>query len=270
MRRRVGLALCATLIAGSSQACSIPAHQSTQMPDTVVLEEFDGDFSPIWGAWYDGPTQVYDHGILGDATEATNLVAYSDQSLNSCNVIGVSLDASHVFEDVAPRLVDLDGDGRAEIITVRTHLQLGAQIAIYGDAMDHETLTLIATTPYIGRTHRWLAPIGAADLDGDGMIEIAYIDRPHLAKTLMVWRFVPDGSGGGMLEQVASLDGLTNHRIGEPTISGGIRDCGAGPEMITADANWSHLHATRLSGGQLSSEDIGRYSANAMTAALRC
>ena len=40
-----------------------------------------------------------------------------------------------------------------------------------------------------------LAPLGAADLDGDGKIELAYIDRPHLAKILRIWRF-DDGARG--------------------------------------------------------------------------
>jgi hypothetical protein len=47
---------------------------------------------------------------------------------------------------------------------------------------------LLAATPHIGSANRWLAPIGAADLDGDGRVEIAYVDRPHLARTLRIWR----------------------------------------------------------------------------------
>jgi hypothetical protein len=77
----------------------------------------------------------------------------------------------------------------------------------------------------IGQRNRWLAPIGAADLDGDGRVEIAYVDRPHLARTLRVWRSRP----GGTLTEIATATGLTNHRIGEAFITGGIRDARRGP-----------------------------------------
>jgi len=59
--------------------------------------------------------------------------------------------------------------------------------------------------------------VGAADLDGDGFVEVAFIDRPHLAKVLRVWRYVD-----GDFAEVAVMDGVTNHRIGEPDIAGGI------------------------------------------------
>jgi hypothetical protein len=52
-------------------------------------------------------------------------------------------------------------------------------------------------------------------LNGDGIIEIAYIDRPHLAKELRVWSFV-----NGDLRPLPRASGLTNHRIGEDFISG--------------------------------------------------
>ena len=110
----------------------------------------------------------------------------------------------------------------------------------------------MAATPYIGQRFRWLAPVGIADLDGDGRVEVAYVDRPHLAKILRVWRWE-----GGALREVAAASGVTNHRIGEPTISGGIRDCGEGPEMIVASADWSRVMAVTLHGGALSARDLG-------------
>ena len=79
-------------------------------------------------------------------------------------------------------------------------------------------LRLVAATPNIGQRNRWLAPVAAADLDGDGATEIAYVDRPHLARRLRIWRFE-----GGSLTEIAALPGLTNHRIGEAFITGGLR-----------------------------------------------
>ncbi len=195
----------------------------------------------ILSAEYAAPTDRYAHGVLGDAVEWGALEITTDAGLRV-----FTLPQDRVFEDVAPRLADLDGDGTAELIVVETLAPEGAQLAVYDETGK------IAATPHIGRTNRWLAPIGAADLDGDGAIEVAYIDRPHLAKTLRVWRFVD-----GALTPVADLPGLTNHRIGERDIGGGIRDCGEGPEMITANADWSQIMSTVFADGVLKTRPIG-------------
>lgn len=209
----------------------------------------------IVSAEYADPTDRYAHGILGDAIEWGALRLTTDVGPRT-----FQLPIDRVFEDTAPRLADLDGDGRPEVIVVETRASQGAQLAIYDETGK------IASTPHIGRTNRWLAPIGAADLDGDGTMEVAYIDRPHLAKTLRVWRFVD-----GALIPVADLPGLTNHRIGETDIGGGIRDCGQGPEMITANANWSRVMATTLKDGQLRARDIGAHvDRSSFAAALAC
>ncbi len=104
----------------------------------------------------------------------------------------------------------------------------------------------MTATPFIGQRFRWLAPVGVADLDGDGSVELAYVDRPHLAKVLRVWRF-----RDGALREVAAAEGYTNHRIGERDIAGGIRDCGDGPEMVIADATWQDVVTLRLADGDL-------------------
>jgi hypothetical protein len=172
----------------------------------------------------------------------------------------ITLPETHVFEDWAPRLVDVTGDGAPEIIVVETDMRAGAALAVYGPRGK------IAETPHIGRVNRWLAPIGATDLDGDGAIELAYIDRPHLAKTLTVWRFAD-----GALSPVAQLPGLTNHRIGETDTGSGIRDCGQGPEILTASADWTRVMATTLRDGVLRSRDIGAHvDRDSFTTALRC
>ncbi|MEO1249260.1 MAG: VCBS repeat-containing protein, partial [Pseudomonadota bacterium] len=103
--------------------------------------------------------------------------------------------------------------------------------------------------------HRWLAPVAAADLDGDGAVEIAYIDRPHLAKTLRVWRYLPQG-----LEHVADLQGLTNHKFGWEFIAGGLRDCGGPPELILASADWQRIMAVRLHNEELATDAIGPFT----------
>ena len=195
-------------------------------------------------ATYEDPTTRYAHGVLGDAIEhgTLALVTASGKRLR------IVLPEDRVFEDTEPRLFDVDLDGEREVIVVEAQSALGARLSIYDDT------GLVAATPHIGRSNRWLAPIGAADLDGDGAIEIAYVDRPHLAKTARVWRFED-----GALVEVGQFPGVTNHRIGERDIAGGIRDCGEGPEMIVADASWNRLLALTFDGEAVSATDIGRH-----------
>ena len=195
----------------------------------------------IVSASYAEPTPRYQHGVFGE-TEEWGALAFG---LSDDQRMILRLPETRVFEDIAPRLADVDGDGAPEMIVVETDLSLGARLAIYDEA------GFVAATSFIGQTHRWLAPIGVADLDGDGLIEIAYIDSPHLARLLRVWRFQD-----GTLVEVAQVEGLTNHRLGDPAIGGGLRDCGAGPEMITANARWSRLVASRLVGGRIESRFV--------------
>ncbi len=195
-------------------------------------------------AQFEDPTRRYGHAVLGDDIEYGTLrLKVSGRGADDTYIV---LPEDHVFEDIAPRLVDLDGDGTSEVMVVETDVALGAQLAVYSTSGEK-----IAQTPHIGRRHRWLAPIGAADLDGDGFVEVAYVDRPHLAKTLRVWRY-----RDGALHEVAALRGVTNHRIGQDFITSGIRDCGDGPELVTADAGWDWVVATRLQDDTLHSHQI--------------
>ena len=223
----------------------------------------------ITAARFSIPTSRYAHGILGDAEEWGQLEidvsrvsagSVSDRSVLRDTTYLFRLPVDHVFEDVAPRLLDVTGDGRPEVIVVETDVHQGAALAIY------DSTGKLAETPHIGQRNRWLAPIGAADLDSDGHIEIAYIDRPHLVKTLRIWRYQDR-----KLAQVANLPGLTNHRIGERDIAGRIRTCDGPPEMIVATADWTRLVAVQYQNGQIKTRDIGAHKGRASFAqALNC
>lgn len=208
----------------------------------------------ITAASYDAPTTRYGHAVLGDAVEYGALVMRRADGSSARAVLPENL----VFEDTAPRLWDVTGDGSPEVVVVEADQRRGARLAVWN--ADGR----LATTPFIGTRFRWLAPVAAADLDGDGAIEIAYVDRPHLAKTLRVWRF----SDGG-LREVASMPGVSNHRIGWDYIESGLRDCGNGPELILATGDWRQVLAIRFDGA-LTSRPLSPYSANAVRQALAC
>jgi hypothetical protein len=213
----------------------------------------------IVSARFIGETGHYRHGVLGDEIEYFGLrIALSDGRRVT---VGFA-DGRRIFEDVAPRLWDVTGDGAPEVVVVETSPPVGAQLSVYG--LREGAIAKLAATPHIGQANRWLAPLGAADLDGDGAVEIAYVDRPHLAKVLRIWRYRPNG-----LREVAALGGFTNHRIGWDFIEGGIRDCGQGPEMVLASGDWSRVMAVTFA-QTLRARPLAPYSPEGVAAALAC
>ncbi|MEM1315206.1 MAG: VCBS repeat-containing protein [Pseudomonadota bacterium] len=185
-------------------------------------------------ACLEGPVDRYGHAVLG---------ATPEWSVLSLTVAGArlifELPEAQVYEDVAPRIVDLGGDGTPEVVVVEASRAGGARLAVYG--LDRGALRVVAATPEIGTRNRWLAPAAWTDLNGDGVLDLAYVDRPHLAGVLRAWTFAPGG-----LTEIAAERGFSNHRVGDAFILSGVRDCGEGPEVVLPDFGWSELRAARL------------------------
>lgn len=212
----------------------------------------------VTSARYDDPTTRYAHGVLGDAIEHGALVVETTAGRR----LKFVLPTSRVFEDTEPRVVDVDGDGDNEVIVVESDGRRGARLAIYDET------GLIASNDYIGQSNRWLAPAGlaAADLDGDGRVELAFVDRPHLAKTLRIYEY---HKGELLLE--SSFMAVTNHRIGERDIAGGIRTCDGVPEVIVADAAWREVLAIRWNGKAFDVTRLGPHRGrSSFAAAMSC
>lgn len=212
----------------------------------------------VVSARYDDPTTRYPHGILGDAIEHGALVMETEKGRR----LRVVLPETRVFEDTAPRLYDVDGDGDREVIVVESDASLGARLSIY------DPDGLVAANDFIGQSNRWLSPagVGAADIDGDGVVELVFVDRPHLAKTLRIYAFHQ-----GKLKLEASFQGVTNHRIGERDIAGGIRTCAGQPEIIVADAAWQSVLAVTWDGTRFDMANLGPHRGRAsFAAAMTC
>jgi len=245
---RLACHICCTLAAISAASASLAAE--------------------IVSASFSQPTTRYPHAVLGDDIEYGGLTL----SMSDGSEVEITVPTTRVFEDLVPRLVDVDGDNDKEIIVVESHQDHGARLSIYDET------GLIDATPFIGQTFRWLAPIGAADLDGDGYIEIAYIDRPHLAKALKIWRFKDQKlqeikfKSSGQTRKVLDGPGLSNHRIGWDYIAGGIKSCNDNHELVVATGDWKSVWTVNLTDkGSLRANEIRPGSSpHVFQAALNC
>jgi hypothetical protein len=153
--------------------------------------------------WLAHPTTRYRHYVLGSSYEAASVVA----RLRDGRTVNLTLPENSVFEDRQPRLADLDGDGRDEIVLVRSYLDRGATLAIVGLVGDR--LEIVAEGPPIGFANAWINPAGIADFDGDGKLDIAYVQMPHVLGRLRVWTL-----RDGKLVEIASLPDVSNHAHG--------------------------------------------------------
>lgn len=189
------------------------------------------------------PTDRYGHHALGPEHEFANLQidvtrkagdAKGLFSGHSTLTYDLRLDPDLVYEDTAPRLSDLDGDGIDEVIVVQSHLRLGSRLLVL--TVKSGKPKFLAATDFVGEPNHWLAPIGVADFDGNGHRDIALIDAPHRLGVLRIFEY-----RDGALHPSFAGGRFTNHHFGSDTIMGGLRDCGAGPEMIVASFDWSDL-----------------------------
>jgi hypothetical protein len=158
-------------------------------------------------AWLAEPTTRYDHGILGDKIEAGSLVIETSDGQQHT----VRLKDDAVFEDLEPRLADLNGDVHDEVVVVKSYLKRGSVLAVIG--LRKGKYEILAETPPLGAPHRWLDPAGIAGFTGGGKIGIALVRQPHVIGELELW-----GWRDGDLHKIATLPDTANHIAGTRAI----------------------------------------------------
>jgi len=170
------------------------------LPDGFVATATAGD---IRKAWYGQPTQRYAHGALGDDIEGGSLVAV----LTDGSEAEFVLPETQVFEDITPRIADLDGDGTNEIVAIRSSRTGGSAVALYG-LKDGELVELGAGSEN-GRPNRWLNIAGIVP-DANGFRTIYAVRTPHIGGRLLSLNY-----GNGRIAERNDIAGdLSNHVFG--------------------------------------------------------
>lgn len=159
-------------------------------------------------AWFAEPTGAYDHGILGDKVEASALVIERTDG----NRFTIKLGQDAVFEDLEPRLADLDGDGKDEIVVVKSYLTRGSALAVVAERKGK--YEIVAETPPLGGPHRWLNPAGIGDFNADSRTDIALVRQPHAVGQLELWSYINGG-----LRKGAEIPDVSNHVIGSRALN---------------------------------------------------
>jgi hypothetical protein len=112
LRPAVRLSL-AIIVAAGALAHAVPAHAQPSGPAPIragVVARSSGD---IVEAVLIGETARYRHFVLGTQYEAAGLRVKTREG----KTLELILPDDAVFEDREPRIADLDGDGRSEIVS---------------------------------------------------------------------------------------------------------------------------------------------------------
>jgi hypothetical protein len=173
----------------------------------LLLATSPGRAEGIVSARYEAPVERYGHFALGRPHEYARVLARTDAG----RTVALELPDDEVFEDLAPRLVRLTEDGPTLLLTIVSERGVGARLVLIG--LQGDALEVAAQSAPIGTPNRWLNPVGVADLDGDGVAEIAAVTTPPIGGVLGVYR--RDGAG---LVELASFAGFSNHAYGSPEL----------------------------------------------------
>ncbi|MDP1564897.1 MAG: VCBS repeat-containing protein [Polaromonas sp.] len=237
--------------------CSAPAIAAPVPPEAArqrlaQSQVARGERDIAW-AWLGSPTRRYPHGALGSPTHAASLHVLARTSGSGLQELVYTLPVRRVFEDRVPRLVDLDGDGRDEIVLVEADAFEGAAMVVFGlragatGATASGTpaalqLTELARGPNAGSAFRWLNPVGVADFDGDGHLDLASVITPHVGGVLTLYHYRPPR----LVPYARAMD-VSNHRMGalEQRLAVIVQPAVHRPTIVLPDMQLSALHALR-------------------------
>jgi len=181
-----------------------PSLTGTSLPHDALPDTHVGHGkNDIVDAWLAEPTERLRHGILGDNVEAAAVRVRTRDGL----VLSYRLSGDSAFEDLYPRVVDIDNDGHDEVLLVHSRPRVGASVLMLG--VRNGALVPLAETEPVGEPNRWLNPVGVADVNGNGRLELLVVLTPHVGGTLVAYRY-----DGQRFTEISRTGGVSNHQIG--------------------------------------------------------
>lgn len=195
-------------------------------------------------AWLGSPTRRYPHGALGSPVHAGSVHAQVKARSGGWQIVELVLPLNRVYEDRVPRIVDLDQDGQEEIMLIEADTLRGAALVVLGvdNTAEVPRLVVRARGPFAESTFRWLNPVGVADFDGDGQLDVASVLTPHIGGVLQLFRYQPPS----LVLFARTLD-VSNHRMGalEQSLAVIVQAPGQRPTIVLPDMTRRALHALR-------------------------
>ncbi len=238
----LGLKASTLTLQSANPTCDVQARNGTDVPTATKQRLAQSRPTPgardIAWAWFGSPTARYPHSALGSKEHAASLHVLP--AANQSQEQTYTLPLNRVFEDRVPRLFDLDGDGRDEIVVVEADTLRGAALVVFG--LRNGVLVELARGPYAGSTFRWLNPVGVADFDGDGRLDLASVTTPHIGGVLTLHHYRPP-----RLEPYARFADVSNHRMGEleQQLAVIVMHSGQRPVTLIPDMDLKSLRALR-------------------------
>ncbi len=201
----------------------------------------------IGWVWLGSPSSEYPHMAFGSPVHAGTLHVQAAPAAGG-GMHDYLLPKGRVYEDRVPRLIDLDGDGRDEIVVVESDEKLGSAVVVLGlrpqIGSNLPALREVARGPFVGQSFRWMNPVGAADFDGDGRLEIASVTTPHIGGLLTLYRFQPP-----RLIPLGETSDVSNHRNGtiEQQLATIVKPTtpGIGPAVLITDMSYRKVRSLR-------------------------
>lgn len=187
------------------------------------------------------PTTRYDHGVLGDAVEASGITLIETRP-EARIILKIDIPPPAVIEGIAPIWADITGDGRREIIVTLSSQIDGAQIALFDENGER-----LASGPAIGQGYRWRNQLAVAPTGLDGELELVDVLTPHIGGVVEFY-----GLSGSELQILAQVRGYTSHVIGSRNLDmalAGDFDGDQQVEVLLPDQSRTALGAVRRSTG---------------------
>jgi hypothetical protein len=233
-------AACAREPTGAAALQPLPAQAAQRIPDSQPAA---GRHDVAW-AWLGSPTLRYPHRALGSPTHAASVHALVRSRSGAWQAVELRLPLQRVYEDRVPRIADIDRDGSEEIVLVEADALRGASLVVLGIEHTAHGPALVerARSAFAGTPFRWLNPVGIADFDADGQLDLALVLTPHIGGALQLLHYRPP-----LLVPYARALDVSNHRMGaiEQELAVIVQAAGRRPTVVVPDMTLRALHALR-------------------------